>query len=106
MERPPFVPRAAAIGSNQLLLTNEDFLNGYQVGHLTYMTNGRALPFSDTSLRKLMMAMLENMDFSEAYCFGYVVGWIVTFASKEPRQQDRKPARERERSDAVSSTDN
>jgi len=87
MAQTPFVPRNVPVGANQLLLTDEAFLDGYQAGHLTYMVNGRAMQFSDTSLRALLMAMLENMDFPEAYCFGYVVGWLVTFASKQPRPQ-------------------
>ncbi len=85
MEHPPLAPRPIIIGSNQLLLTDEDFLNGYQVGHLAYMTRSRAKQFSDTSLRKLLMTMLESMEFSEAYIFGYVVGWLITFASKGPK---------------------
>jgi len=78
----PLAPRTIPIGANQLLLTDEDFLNGYQAGHLAYMAQDRARQFSDTSVRKFLMAMLENMDYSEAYCFGHVFGWIVTFASK------------------------
>jgi len=92
MAHTPLSPRAIPVGANQLLFTDEAFLNGYQAGHLTYMVNGRAMQFSDTSLRKFLMAILENMDFPEAYCFGYVVGWLVTFASKEPQRRDNAPA--------------
>jgi hypothetical protein len=81
----PLSPRTITVGVNQLLLTDEDFLNGYQAGHLAYMAQDRARLFSDTSVRKLLMEMLENMDYSEAYCFGHVFGWIVTFASKPPQ---------------------
>jgi hypothetical protein len=38
-------------------------------------------------VRKFLMAKLENMDFPEAWCFGYVVGWLVTFAGKPPGRQ-------------------
>ena len=91
MKHSPFEPRTISIGSNQLLFTDEDFLNGYQTGHLAYMANGRAVRFSDTSLRKLLMAMLENVEFSDAYGFGYVVGWLVAFISKEPLPHMEEP---------------
>jgi hypothetical protein len=85
-------PRTIPIGANALLLTSEDFMNGYQAGHLAYMTHGREMQWSDTSLRTLLMDMLESMEFSEAYCFGYVVGWLVTFACKGQKPQGNQPA--------------
>ncbi|SRR5579875_170720 len=93
-----FMPRNISVGANQLLLTDEDFLNGYQAGHLAYMADGRKIRFTDVSLRQFMMTMLENMEFSEPYCFGYVMGWIVTFAGKEPKQQDNASALAQEES--------
>jgi hypothetical protein len=78
-------PRAITVGRNTLLLTDEQFLNGYQAGHLAYMAYGREMQFSDTSLKDMLMEILESMAFSEAYSFGYVVGWLVTFAGKEPK---------------------
>jgi hypothetical protein len=85
MAQKPFPPRTITIGANQLLLTDEAFLNGYQAGHLAYMAHGRGVPFSDTSLRELLMKVLEDTEFPEAYCVGYVVGWLVTFASRSPQ---------------------
>jgi hypothetical protein len=86
MAQTPFVPRTIPIGANQLLLTDEAFLNGYQTGHLAYLAHDRATRFSDTSLRKLLLAVLDNLNFPEAYRFGFVVGWLLTFASKGPHE--------------------
>jgi hypothetical protein len=87
MPKIPLSPRTITVGVNQLLLTDEDFLSGSQAGHLAYMVQDRARQFSDTGVRKFLMAKLENMDFPEAWCFGYVVGWLVTFAGKPPGRQ-------------------
>ena len=84
MAQTPFAPRTIPVGANQLLLTDEAFLNGYQAGHLAYLAHDRATRFSDTSLRKLLLAMLDNLDFPEAYRFGFVVGWLLTFARSAP----------------------
>lgn len=88
--RAALTPRMIPIGNSSLLLTNEQFLNGYQAGHLAYMADGRITQFSDTSLITLIMDKLESLEHSEAYAVGYVVGWIVTFASKGPKRSEAK----------------
>jgi hypothetical protein len=75
-------PRMVPVGRGSLLMTSEEFLNGYQAGHLAYMTEARAVAFSDERLRTLIMDKLESMDDSERYNVGYVVGWIVSLACK------------------------
>lgn len=75
-------PRTVPVGASSLLFTSLDFLNGYQAGHLAYMTEGRAIQFSDTNLIALLMERLESLEYSERYSVGYVVGWIVSLATK------------------------
>lgn len=75
-------PRLVQVGAGSLLFTNLDFLNGYQAGHLAYMTEGRATQFSDTSLTTLIMDKLESLEYTEPYSVGYVVGWLVSLATK------------------------
>lgn len=87
------IPRTITVGTNALLLTNEEFLNGYQVGHLSYMAESRTLALTDASLTTLLMTALEDMHHSEPYCMGFVVGWLCTFASKSAKpQQGGTPA--------------
>lgn len=78
-------PRVVPMGTGSLLMTTEDFLNGYQAGHLAYMTEGRKVQFSDESLITLIMDRLESLEYTEAYSVGFVVGWIVTLVSKGSR---------------------
>lgn len=82
------IPRTITIGTNTLILTDEDFLNGYQAGHLSYMAEFRMLALTDISLTALLMAALEDMKHSEPYCMGFVVGWLATFACKSARSQE------------------
>lgn len=75
-------PRTVQVGTGSLLITKEDFLNGYQAGHLACMTEGRSVLFTDETLRMLIMDKLESLEYSEPYSVGYVVGWIVSLATK------------------------
>lgn len=79
------LPRTITVGTNALLLTSEDFLNGYQAGHLSYMAEFRNHTLTDSNLTELLMAALEDMQHSEPYCMGFVVGWLATFASKSAK---------------------
>lgn len=74
--------RLEQIGAGSLLFTKLDFLNGYQAGHLAYMTEGRTVQFSDTSLTTLLMEKLEDLEHTDLYCMGYVVGWLASFTTK------------------------
>lgn len=84
-------PRMITVGKGSLLLTNEDFLNGYQAGHLAYMADGRAVAFSDTRLITLIMDKLESLEVSEPYSVGFVVGWIASLACKGMKEIEPCP---------------
>ncbi len=70
------------IGRGSLAITSEDFLNGFQAGHLSYMVNRSEVLSSDESLTTLFLDKLECMDHSSRYSMGYVVGWLATLANK------------------------
>jgi len=76
-----------AVGNGALLATTEDFVNGYQAGHLAYMQQGRHTLFTDSLLIGLIMEKLESVVYTEPYCIGYVVGWIATLAHKGLERQ-------------------
>jgi hypothetical protein len=82
------ISRTIPVGNGSLLITTEDFVNGYQAGHLAYMNHGRTALLTDETLRTLMMDKLEDMGHSERYCVGYVVGWIVSLAHNGLKQQE------------------
>ena len=75
-------PRTVPVGAGSLLITSLDFLNGYQAGHLAYMTGGWTAEYSDTSLITLIMEKLESLEYSDPYSVGYVTGWVVSLATK------------------------
>jgi hypothetical protein len=83
--------RTLTIGTNALVLTSEDFLNGYQAGHLSYIAEFRTVALTDSALTELLMAALEDTGHSEPYCMGFVVGWLATFACKSPKSQEGEP---------------
>lgn len=71
------------VGKGFVLATHEDFVNGYQAGHLAYMaakTKHLGLYTSD-EIAKLFFEKLEDMTLSDLYGIGFVVGWLHTVAS-------------------------
>lgn len=74
--------RTILIGQGTLLVNDEDFINGYQAGHMAYQLQAKAATFTNTSVTEMMMEKLESLEFKEQYSVGFVVGWIATLASK------------------------
>lgn len=72
------------IGNGFLAITSEDFLNGFQAGHLAFQLDSRAahVHLSDRHLTSLLMEKLESTDTTELYNFGYVTGWFATLANQ------------------------
>jgi len=79
------VPSAIPVGEGTLVITDETFLKGYQTGRLAFMSEGRAIRFSDKDLTTLIMKTLEDMSYSEPHCVGFVTGWLIAFASNTPQ---------------------
>jgi hypothetical protein len=96
MKNWPAVPKTIPVGDCTLVITDEDFLTGYQTGHLAFLSDGRAFRFSDKNLTTVIMKSLEDMKRPEAYCVGYIVGWLVALASHEHEQPDKTCTEEKE----------
>lgn len=77
-------PRTAKVGTGTILLTNPDFTNGYQVGHLSYMAERAAHPhpYTDEEIEELFLEKLEDVVLSTPYGIGFCVGWLHTLATK------------------------
>ena len=73
--------KPVAVGKGFILVTSEDFLNGYQAGHLEYRVNGQAVTHSDEQITDLFFEKLEDMENSSLYGIGFAVGWLHTLAS-------------------------
>jgi hypothetical protein len=69
------------VGQNVVYVNGDDFTNGFQAGHLTYMRE-RDRQHDEDDLAVTMMDALEDMTHPERWNIGYVVGWIVSFALK------------------------
>lgn len=73
------------VGQGSITMTSEDFVNGYQAGHLSYVLEARARTVTDDALITLIMGRITNKDYNERYSTGYIVGWIVALVSKEKK---------------------
>ena len=80
-----YTPRNVSIGQGALVMTSEEFVNGYQAGHLSYILESHATLGTDEELITLMLKRLVSREHSTRYSAGYIVGWIAALASKQVR---------------------
>lgn len=79
-------PQMTPFGRGFVHITSEEFLNGYQAGHLAYRIARNLYP-SDRHMTSLLMERLECPEQTELYNFGYVVGWLATIANTEAQEE-------------------
>lgn len=86
------------VGKGSIVIDNDDFLNGYQAGHIACQLEMKQATFSNKSLTEMMMEKLESMSIPEQFSVGYIVGYISTLTLKSPHQtlNEDKPAQEPE----------
>lgn len=72
------------VGKGSIVSDNEDFLNGYQAGHMACRLEMKRATFSNKSLTDMMMEKLESMTIPEQFSVGYIVGYISTLTLKSP----------------------
>lgn len=80
-----YQPRNVSVGHGSIIMTSEDFINGYQAGHLSYMVEARTVMVTDEALMALILDKLTSVGESERYSVGYIVGWIAALVSKEKK---------------------
>lgn len=78
---PAYLPRNITVGQGSLIMTSEDFVNGYHAGYLSSLLGARMAHLTDEALITLILEKLARKDASERYRAGYVVGWIVALTS-------------------------
>ncbi len=71
------------VGKGSILATREEFVYGYQSGHLTYMAARTTHPhlYTDEEVATVFFEKLEDITLSDLYSIGFVVGWMHTLAS-------------------------
>lgn len=77
-----YQPKNVSVGRGWILMTSEDFINGYQAGHLAYMVEARAVTVTEEALITLLIDKLASHNESPRYRTGYIVGWIAALVSK------------------------
>jgi hypothetical protein len=75
-------PRIITIGKGTMLVDNEDFINGYQAGHLACTLDCRHFPVTNENVIAIFMEKLEDIDLPWQYGLGYCIGWTATLTTK------------------------
>ncbi len=71
-------PRVILIGKGSVLVENEQFINGYQAGHMACRIDCRKYAMTSENITGILKEKMEDIRTNEQYCIGYCVGWIAT----------------------------
>lgn len=82
------VARPLFMGRSMVAVTSEDFLTGYQEGHLTYMVQDWTSQHTDESITALVLEQLESLDHSSLHGTGFIVGWLVTLITRGTQRRE------------------
>ncbi len=78
------------IGKGSILVDNEQFINGYQAGHIACTIDRRTYAMTSANITGILKEKMEGVQEREQYCIGYCVGWVATLASKGPYRMPLK----------------
>ena len=65
-------------------LAAQEFINGFQAGHLAYMAYWRNTVLIDTLVVIALMKRQPGLQSSLVFTCGYLVGWLTTLVRKSP----------------------
>ena len=71
------------LGQATLILADDQFINGYQAGHLRYMLDYRIKLLSDDEIYHFLATSLLTPLHPPRWNAGYIVGWIITMHEKK-----------------------
>jgi hypothetical protein len=71
------------LGQATILLADDQFLNGYQAGHLCYMLDYRTKVLSDDEIYHFLAHNLLAPLHPQRWNAGYIIGWIITMHQKK-----------------------
>ncbi len=72
------------IGKGNIIVDNEQFINGYQAGHIACTIDRRKYVMTSDNITGILKEKMEDVQEREQYSIGYCVGWISTFVLKGP----------------------
>jgi hypothetical protein len=77
--------RNVSVGQGCIVMTSEDFVNGYQARHLSSLLEARTEMVTDEALLTLIRDRFASQDHRERYNAGYIVGWLAALVCKEKK---------------------
>ncbi len=72
------------VGKGSILVDNEQFINGYQAGHIACTIDRRKYAMTSDNIIGILKEKMEDAQEHEQYSIGYCVGWISTLVLKGP----------------------
>jgi hypothetical protein len=70
--------------TNTIVVTDEEFANGYQTGYFRYKTHDHTQPLTDMDLYALYVGTITSVRHSGRYLVGYLMGWNAALLGATP----------------------
>ena len=67
-----------------IIVTDDEFANGYQTGYLRYRTDDRTKTLIDMDIYALYVGTITSVRHSGRYLAGYVMGWTAALLGTTP----------------------
>ena len=78
-------------GIIRLTGTDEDFVNGYQAGSLTYARSASTHQQTDATITSLLVQTMDSIGQSDRYSAGFVLGWLNSLGEKGIKEATDAP---------------
>lgn len=72
------------IATTTIVVTDDEFANGYQTGYLRYRTDAPTKTRTDMDIYTLYVGTMTSVRHSGRYHAGYVMGWTAALLGKTP----------------------
>ncbi len=80
------------IGTTTLVVADDEYANGYQVGYLKYKLDDRQKTLSDMDIYAVIVGVITSVRHSGRYHAGYVTGWIAALLEEGKKFSAIAPA--------------
>lgn len=78
----PPASRSILLGTVTILLTNQQFVDGYQNGYLRFRLSGPSIRMTDYEVYTFLLTNLRDFHYPDRWNAGYVLGWITALVER------------------------
>lgn len=81
--------RSILLGTVTILLTTQQFVDGYQNGYLRFRLSGPSTRMTDYEVYTFLLTNLRDFHYPDRWNAGYVLGWITALLERPTQASER-----------------